>query len=102
MAYNQSTLRQIANITQGIRIDTDPILTTGATRKVLFNVVGGRCIITGLVGIVTTVIGGVANAVTWDSTPTVGTGTAVNLSAGVGDINALEEGGHVSNWDICR
>ena len=94
MTYNQSTLRQIANITQGIRVDTDAVLTSPNNRKVLFNVEGGECVITGLVGVVTTVIGGVACAVTYDSTPDAG--TAVNLSAGVGDINALEEGGHVS------
>jgi len=95
MTYNQSTLRQIVNITQGIRVDTAPIAAGGATRKVLFNVVGGECIITNLVGVVTTLIGAGATNVHWDTDPTAG--TDVNLSAGAGTAIANREaGGYIS------
>jgi hypothetical protein len=94
MNYNQSTRRAVADITQGIRVDKAAISVAGATTKAVFNVVGGNCIILGLVGESTTGQAAGANAVTWVSTPTVG--TAVNLSAGVSSIAAHEAGGIIS------
>jgi hypothetical protein len=91
---NLSLRRAVANIAQGIRVDKAAISVAGATTKAAFNVVGGNCIILGLIAESTTGQAAGANAVTWISTPTVG--TAVNLSAGVTSIASHELGGFVS------
>jgi hypothetical protein len=94
MNYNQSTRRAVADITQGIRVDKAAISVAAASTKAVFNVVGGNCIILGLIGESTTGQAAGANAVTWVSTPTVG--TAVNLSGGVTSIASHEAGGLIS------
>ena len=91
---NLSLRRSVANIAQGIRVDTDALSVAGATTKTVFNVEGGNCVILGLVAESTTGQAAGANAVTWISTPDVG--TPVNLSGGVGDIVSHEIGGLVS------
>jgi hypothetical protein len=60
----------------------------------LFTVSGGRILLVSLVGEVTTVIQGQSTTVKLTSTPT--TGSAIDLSSAVGDINALEVGGRIT------
>jgi hypothetical protein len=91
--YNQSTRTAVSAITQGMRVDQGAMSVAAISTKDVFTVVGGNCIILGLVGESTTGQAAGANAVTWLSTPTVGTATA--LSAGVGSIAAHEAGGFV-------
>jgi hypothetical protein len=78
----------------GLKVEKAAISVAGATTKSVFNVVGGNCILYGLIGISTTGQAAGANAVTWISTPTVG--TAINLSGGVTSIASHEAGGFVS------
>lgn len=92
--YNLSTRNAVADITQGIRVEKAALSVAAASTKSVFNVEGGNCVILGLVAESTTGQAAGANAVKWISTPDVG--TAVDLSAGVGDINAHEAGGFVS------
>lgn len=60
----------------------------------IFTISGGRILLTSLLGEVTTVIQAQATTVKLTSTPT--TGTAVDLTANTGDINALEVGGFIT------
>lgn len=60
------------------------------TTKVLFTITGGPIIVSCIFGIVTTIIGAVANATKLTATPTVG-GTATDICA-TGDINAAAAG----------
>lgn len=55
-----------------------------------FTVAGGKVLITGLIGIVTTIVQAQATTVQLIATPTVG--TPVNLSNATGDLNAKEVG----------
>jgi hypothetical protein len=92
--FSQSTRRMIGNIAMGIRVDKAAISVAAASTKDVFTVVGGNCIILALWGESTTGQAAGANAVTWISTPTVG--SAVNLSGGVTSIASHEAGGIVS------
>jgi hypothetical protein len=91
---NLSLRQAVANITQGVRVDTDALSVAAISTKAVFNVEGGNCIILGLIAESTTGQAAGANAVTWISTPD--TGTAVNLSGGVTSIASHEAGGIVS------
>jgi len=66
-------------------------LVTGPTN--LFTITGGRVILVGLIGTVTTAIQAQATTVQLISTPT--SGTAVNLSNSTGDLNGKEVGATV-------
>jgi hypothetical protein len=55
---------------------------------------GGRILLVSLVGEVTTIIQAQSTTVKVTSTPT--TGSAIDMSSAVGDINALEVGGRIS------
>lgn len=88
--YNQSTRNQVANINTGLRISKASIAIAAISTKSLFTVIGGNCLIIGLIGEVTTIIETQANASKYISTPTVG--TAVDMCAAV-DITAQEVGG---------
>ena len=94
MTANLSLRRAVADITQGIRVDKAAISVAAISTKALFNVVGGNCILLGLVGESTTGQAAGANAVTFLSTPTVGTATA--LDGATTSIASHELGGFVS------
>lgn len=88
--YNQSARNRLMDITQGIRVDKAATAIAGISTKDLFTVAGGRCIILGLIGEVTTIVQTQANNTKYISTPTVG--TAQDLCAVV-DTTAHEVGG---------
>lgn len=92
--FTQSERDYAADVAFGMRVDRAATSVAGATTKSVFTVASGNIIVYGLVAESTTGQAAGASAVTWNSTPT--TGTAINLSAGVGDINAHEAGGFVS------
>lgn len=97
-SYNLSTRGRVADIREGLRVEKAALSVAGISTKPIFNVEGGYCVITGLVGISTTGQAAGANAVKFISTPD--TGTAVDMSAGTGDINGLEAGGMASMTGI--
>jgi hypothetical protein len=84
---------QVRLLALGRKVDraTSNIAQTGDLT--LFNVTGGRVIITSIVGTVSTIIQAQANAIKLKSVPT--TGTAKDIS-GTLDINAFEVGALVS------
>jgi hypothetical protein len=88
--YSASTRTAVSAITQGMRVDKAAISVAAASTKSLFNVVGGNCIILGLIGESTTGQAAGANNAKYISTPTVG--TAQDLCAVV-DITGHEAGG---------
>jgi hypothetical protein len=87
---NLSLRRAVANIAQGIPVEKSTTAIAGISTKDLFTVVGGNCIILGIIGEVTTVVQALLNNARLLSTPTVG--TAQNLCANV-DITGHEVGG---------
>jgi hypothetical protein len=87
--YNQSTRQMVANITAGLRVDRATAALPAGTAEALFTVAGGKVLITGIVGEVTTVIQTQANDTKLTANPTVG--TSVDLCA-VLDITADEVG----------
>ena len=89
-SFEPSTREMVSAINKGIRVDKAAIAIAGASTKSLFTVVGGNCIILGLIGEVTTIVQAQADATKYISTPTVG--TAVDLCAAV-DITGHEVGG---------
>jgi len=88
--YAPSTQARIADLITGMRVDKSSIAIAGISTKSLFTVVGGNCLVVGLIGEVTTVIETQANNTKYISTPT--TGSAVDLCAVV-DNTAHEAGG---------
>lgn len=89
-SYNSSTRQSISDIRGGLRVDRSATAIAGISTKDLFDVVGGNCIIVGLIGEVTTLVQTQANNTKYISTPTVG--TAQDLCAVV-DNTAHEVGG---------
>ena len=88
--YDVSTRERIADLIAGLRVSKAAIDIAAISTKSLFTVIGGNCLILGLIGEVTTIIETQANNSKYISTPTVG--TAVDLCAAV-DITAQEVGG---------
>jgi len=78
----------------GLRVERSATSVAAISTKSIFTVSGGNVIVYGIIGESTTGQAGGANAVRWYSTPT--TGTAIAISAGVGDINTHEAGGFIS------
>ncbi|MEU1445504.1 hypothetical protein [Streptomyces mirabilis] len=70
---------QIRQILLGTKVDRTTATIPQTATQSIFAVSGGRILVTGLLGEVTTVIGGVATTVTVVSTPS--TGTAVTLAS---------------------
>ncbi len=87
--YNQNTRQRLADISAGIRVDraTDTLPQTDS--EALFTVVGGKCLVLGIVGEVTTIIQTQANNTKLIATPTVGTATDICAAL---DISADEVG----------
>src|SRR4051812_37156824 len=73
----------------GIKVDRTAATLPASTTTTYFTVAGGRVLITGLVGEVTTIVQAQATTFKLTSTPT--TGTAVDLCTTV-DLNAKEAG----------
>lgn len=88
--YNPSTRARVADLIAGLRVDKAATAITEISTKSLYTVVGGNCLVTGLIGEVTTIVQTQANNTKYISTPTVG--TAVDMCAVV-DITAHEVGG---------
>lgn len=87
--YNQSARQSIADINLGMRVDKSTATLPAGTAGALFNVIGGRVAIKGILGEVTTVVQTQANNTKLTANPTVG--TSVDLCA-VLDISADEVG----------
>lgn len=80
--YNKSTRERVADLNYGMRVDKGPVLATvwGAQAVTpLFNVVGGRVLVTQIIGEITTVLSDNATLVKYYFTPTGG--AQVDLSA---------------------
>ncbi len=69
---------------------TNPLALPQTATKVLFTITGGPIRVIAIMGVVTTIIGAVANATKITATPTTG-GTATDICA-TGDINAAAAG----------
>jgi hypothetical protein len=82
-----------AGVLLGFRVDRATAALPASISAPIFNVVGGRVALLGILGEVTVIIQAQANATKLVGTPTVG--TAVDLCA-TADINALEVGGKLS------
>lgn len=80
---------QVRTIALGVKVDRATSTLPATGDLTLFTVTGGRIILTGLVGEVTTIIQAQANAIKIKSVPT--TGTTKDIS-GTLDINAFEVG----------
>ena len=87
--YNQSTRGRLADIGAGIRVDRATATLPQTTASAIFTVSGGKCLVLGIVGEVTTVIQTQANDTKLVANPT--TGTSSDLCA-VLDISADEVG----------
>ena len=85
--YNASTRQMIANIVMGIRVDRPISVLPQNTTTTYFTVAGGKVLMTGLVGEITTAVVD-AVELTIDHNPTTGTTAAI---AALLDINP---------WDI--
>lgn len=87
--YNQSARQSIADINLGMRVDKVTATLPAGVAGALFNVIGGRVAVMGILGEVTTVIQTQANNTKLVANPTVG--TSVDLCT-VLDISADEVG----------
>jgi hypothetical protein len=85
---------QTRYITEGRLVSRATSTLPASTSLNIFTVAGGRVLLVGLVGEVTTIIQAQACTVKVTSTPT--TGTAVDLSAASASISALEVGGKLT------
>ena len=88
--YAASTQARIADLITGMRVEKTSIAIAAISTKSLFTVVGGNCLVVGLIGEVTTVIETQVNNAKYISTPTVGSATDM---CAVVDITAQEAGG---------
>lgn len=84
---------QLQKILFGTKVSRAAATLPQTTTAAIFTVAGGRVLITGLIGQVTTIIQAQANAIKLIANPTVG--SDVDLCATV-DINGLEAGGLLS------
>ena len=87
--YNQSARQSIADLNLGMRVDKATATLPAGVAGALFNVIGGRVAIMGILGEVTTVIQTQINGTKLTANPTVG--TAVDLCTAL-DITADEVG----------
>jgi len=75
--YNQSARKAIADVALGCRVDRATATLPASTAAAIFTVVGGKCMITNIVGEVTTIIQNQANNTKLTANPT--TGTSVDM-----------------------
>ena len=88
--YNLSTRQSVADINRGLRVDKGATAIAAVSNKPIFTIVGGNCIILGLIGEVTTIVQAQLDNTKYIATPTVG--SAQDLCANV-DITGHEVGG---------
>lgn len=88
--FNESTREMIGNIGLGLRVDRATATLPQGTAGTIFNVVGGRVLMTGILGEVTTAIGG-GNAMKLIANPTVATAADTDLCGAV-DMNTCDIG----------
>jgi hypothetical protein len=74
----------------GLKVSRAAATLPATAQTPYFTVAGGKVLLTGLIGIVTTIVQAQATTVQLIATPTVG--TAVNLSNATGDVNGKEVG----------
>lgn len=74
----------------GMMAETNPLALPQTTTKVIFTITGGPIRVNAIFGIVTILVGAVANATKLTATPTTG-GAATDV-CGTGDINAAAAG----------
>ena len=79
----------LANAVYGIRVDRASATLPATTQTEYFHVYNGRCLVTMLVGEVTTVVQAQACNTSWESNPTTGT---TNAMCAVLDITGCEAG----------
>ena len=89
--YNESTIQALVSGKLGIRVDKAAISCAGISTKSLFNVIGGNCVIFGLVAESTGAVTAGANNAKFTSNPTAA-GTTTDLCA-TADIASEELGG---------
>ena len=80
----------------GLKVDRATAALPQSTTGTIFTVSGGRVVITGLVGEVTTVLGAGANSLTLGYAPTVGVGDATVLGRGAVSLLTAPVGTHVA------
>lgn len=85
---------QLRLVEVGILVSRATATLPATAAQNIFTVSGGRILLVSLVGEVTTIIQAQSTTVKVTSTPT--TGSAIDLSSAVGDINALEVGGRIT------
>lgn len=87
-------LAQYRNLLFGKKVDRAAAALPQTAQTAYFTVAGGRVLITGIIGEVTTAVQAQATTVQLIATPT--TGTAVNLSNSTGDVNGKEIGATIT------
>lgn len=88
--YDLQTRQRLADVRLGFRVDRATAALPQTTNHALFNIVGGRVLMTAIIGEVTTAIGGADNA-KLTAYPTVTTAGDTDLCATV-DINTCDVG----------
>ncbi len=88
--YDLLTRQRIADVRLGLRVDRDTATLPQATNHALFNIVGGRVLMTAIIGEVTTAIGGADNT-KLTAYPTVATAGDTDLCANL-DIDTCDVG----------
>lgn len=86
-------LNQVRKLLLGQKVDRATANLPQTAQAPIFNVVGGRILLTSLVGEVTTAVQAQATTVQLIATPS--SGTAVNLTNSTGDVNGKEIGATV-------
>jgi hypothetical protein len=91
--FNSSTRQMLADMVLGVRVDTGTITIPHTTSTVYYHIHGGKVLVTGLVGEMTTAADG-ANSIHIDHTPTTGTASVIGAAAdidswAIGDIISL-------------
>ncbi len=74
--YNKSTRDRVADLKLGLRVDRALATLPQTTTQSIFNVVGGRVQMTGILGTVTTLLGTPGN-LSLEANPTVGTASVL-------------------------
>jgi hypothetical protein len=85
--YNVSARGRLADIGLGIRVDRATATLPQTTAAAIFNIVGGRVQVTGILGEVTTILGAVGN-MSLESNPTTGTTAALCAVLAAGALEA--------------
>lgn len=110
MNYNWSGRQAAALVQLGVRVDKTATTNPQSTAVDLFTIAGGRVLLTGIVGEVTTIMGAVGNNTQLRSNPTTGTtspicavldtandevGTLYGITGSVGDAMLGDDAGGV-------